>query len=81
MIYCVCRWRFISSKGGKMSEPLTHNELFELIADVESALRNLRNSDGIYALEARNMILERHNRELRGRLAQLETGRTGSYST
>ena len=66
-----------------MSEPLTHNELFELIADVESALRNLRNrvSDGIYALEARNMILERHNRELRGRLAQLETGRTGSYST
>ena len=66
-----------------MSEPLTHNELFELIADVESALRNLRNrvSDGIYALEARNMILERQNRELRGRLAQLETGRTGSYST
>ena len=66
-----------------MSEPLTHNELFELIADVESALRNLRNrvTDGIYALEARNMILERQNRELRGRLAQLETGRTGSYST
>ena len=66
-----------------MSEPLTHNELFELIADVESVLRNLRNrvTDGIYALEARNMILERQNRELRGRLAQLETGRTGSYST
>lgn len=62
-----------------MSEPLTHDQLFELIADLESALRNLRNkvTDGIYALEGKNRILERHNRELRGRLAQLD-GRTGS---
>lgn len=58
------------------SEFLTHARLFELIADLESAMFNLRNAivDGIYALEARNRNLERQNRELRG-----ELGRKGTY--
>jgi hypothetical protein len=60
-----------------MTEPLTHEQLFELIADMESAIRNLRNGvvDGLYCVESRNRVLERQNRELRGELEQLK-GRT-----
>ena len=61
-----------------MTEPLTHEQLFELIADMESAIRSLRNGvvDGLYCVENRNRVLERQNRELRGELEQLK-GRTG----
>lgn len=53
-----------------VTEPLDHERLFELIGDLEAATFNLRNAvtDGLYALEARVAILERHNRELRGKL-------------
>lgn len=59
-----------------MVEGLHHDRLFELIAEVEAAVQNLRNevSDGIYALENRNLILQRENRELRGELAQYRIG-------
>ena len=65
-----------------MGDPLTHDRLFELIADVESAVLSLRNVtvDGVYALEeqlrlseARVRILERKLREAQG-----EIGRLGS---
>jgi hypothetical protein len=56
-----------------MAEELHHDRLFELIADLDAAIMNLRNavSDGIYALEGRNRILERENRELRGEIERL----------
>lgn len=61
-----------------MTESLTHECLFELVADLESAMLNLRNAvvDGLYALESRNSILERQNRELRGEVARLNGERS-----
>jgi hypothetical protein len=66
-----------------VSEPLTHEQLFELVADLESAVFSLRNgiSDGIYALESRLLVLERKNRELRGQLAELEGRERKSFNT
>lgn len=60
-----------------MADLLTHERLFELVADLEAALFNLRNaiSDGIYALEGRNRILERQNRELKGEILRLKDAR------
>ena len=60
-----------------MADLLTHERLFELVADLEAALFNLRNaiSDGIYALEGRNRILERQSRELKGEILRLKDAR------
>ena len=65
-----------------MARELNHDKLFELIGDLEAAMFNLRNavSDGLYALEGRNRILERQNRELRAEVARLKVGESERYS-